>query len=394
MTTAGAPAITTGGDLDAGVMMDEIGATMRTAGFDALGTDSLGMTVGILGNRIAMFITALESVTDTTVLANPKLLVLNKQKGEVLIVERQGYRTETTTETGVSEEIEFLETGTKLLVRPFVCKDGYVRMEIHPEESEGIIDDDNLPFETTTEVTSNVLVKDGHTIVIGGLFREETQNARNQVPVLGNIPYLGTLFRHTNDAIQRREIIILITPHIVQQHAAEAISEQLKDDIERFRIGQRKGVQWWARDRLVQTSMRWAKQALAKGQKGFAMWHLDMVLSMNPKLDEAVHLKERLNGRANWADEPRISSAKYIIQRMMMHEMGKSVESVIPPQKPRSNDKVDPRVKKAFGMEKRYEDPLPKIDLSPEKPKTQTKPKKKTKSGAQLKPKAKVTDKK
>jgi len=348
-------------------------ASARTEGFSALGTDATGLTIGLLGNRVAMFITALESVTDTIILANPKLLVLNKQRGEVLIVSRQGYRTETTTETGTSEQIEFLETGTKLLVRPFVCKDGYVRMEIHPEESDGTVTG-GIPSETATEVTSNVLVRDGHTIVIGGLFREETQNARSQIPLLGNIPYLGVLFRNTTDDVERREIIIFLTPHIVEQTAAEAVGEQFRDNVERFRIGQRKGLRWFARDKLAQTHMRWAKKYLAKGERNWAMWYLDLALSMSPMMSEAIRLKERLSNRAFWADDARMSDTKYIIQRMIMHELGKPVERIIPPRKPRSAAEVEPAVRKAFGIEQRFEDPLPLRALLPSKPKAQLKP--------------------
>ena len=379
ITSTGNPALTSN-TIEAATLEGELGGSFRTAGFGALATDGTGLTIGLLGNRVAMFITALESVTDTTILANPKLLVLNKQKGEVLIVSRQGYRTETTTETGTSEQIEFLETGTKLLVRPFVCKDGYIRMEIHPEESDGTVTG-GIPSETSTEVTSNVLVRDGHTIVIGGLFREETQNARSQIPIFGNIPYLGALFRNTTDDVERTEIIILLTPHIVEQTAAEAVSEQLKDDMERFRIGQRKGLQWFARDRLAQTHMRWAKKCLAKGHRNWAMWYVDLALSMSPAMAEAIRLKERLSNRAYWADEARMSDAKYVIHRMIMHELGKPVERIIPPRKPMSADKVDPAVRKAFGIGRRLEDPL-----VPDSP--QRKPK------AQVKPDAAVTDEK
>ena len=72
-----------------------------------------------------------------------------------------------------------------------------------------------LPSEQTTEATTGVLVRDGHTIVIGGLFRESTTNGRSQVPILGDIPYVGVLFRKTSDKTLREELIILITPHIL-----------------------------------------------------------------------------------------------------------------------------------------------------------------------------------
>ncbi len=324
-------------------------------------TTSNGMTFGLVTNNIAAFVTALESITDTTILANPKLLIVNKQRGEVMIGARDGYITTTVTEGQVTQAVEFLETGTRLVVRPYVAKDGFVRLELHPEDSDGgvsVTDGLALPSETTTELTTNILVRDGHTVVLGGLFREETTNGRSQIPILGNLPLAGIAFRYTKDETERKEIMILITPHIIKQAPDEAVSEQLKDDVERFRIGQRKGVQWWGRDRLAQAHLSWAKQALSKGNRAMALWNVDLALSMEPTLEEAIRVKERLSGRPYWADHGQDSAIKYIIQRMIMHDLGKPVELVIPPGKPRSATGLDEDVQEALGMDKRFEVPL------------------------------------
>jgi len=64
-----------------------------------------------------------------------------------------------------------------------------------------------------------VVVKDGQTIVIGGLFRDSISTTRSQVPVLGDIPIAGVLFRGTKDTVKREEVIIMLTPHIVKEAA-------------------------------------------------------------------------------------------------------------------------------------------------------------------------------
>ncbi len=323
--------------------------------------DKGGLSFGFISNSTALFIRALEGVTDVTVLANPKLLVINKQRGEVMVGNRDGYLTTTLTDTTATQTVQFLETGTRLLVRPFIGKNGNVRLEIHPEDSTGNVSQvgsNVLPKETTTEVTSNVLVQDGRTIVIGGLFREYTSNGRNQVPVVGNVPYLGALFRSTVDKTVREEVIILITPRIIRADNDQAVSDQLKDDVERFRVGQRQGLRWWGRERLAQAHIRQAKRDLAEGKRGCALWNIDMALSMEPRMEEAIRLKERLTERAYWADEAQFSSARYMLERMMMTELGAPVERVITPQKPRDNDRLSPDVRKAFGMQSRIEDPL------------------------------------
>ncbi len=353
-TTPGVQDLTTGtanvGDLDLAA------ATFRTD-FNT-GIPAGGMTIGFIANDTAFFVRALETVTDVTVMANPKLLVVNKQRGEVMVGNRSGYITTTVTETVATQTVEFLETGTRLVVRPYIGKNGYVRMEIHPEDSSGSVTD-GLPNETTTEVTSNVMVKDGHTIVIGGLFRERTEDGRAQVPLAGNIPYLGTLFRRTVDETDREEVVIMITPRIIQNEADEAISEQLKDDAERFRVGQRKGLRWWGRDRLAQQHLRWARKELAAGDREKALWNIDMALSLQPRMEEAIRMKERLTEKAYWADESQYSAAKYIMQRMAVQgSLDKPVERAIPWRKPRDGEKLEADVRDALGVKHRPEDPI------------------------------------
>jgi type IV pilus assembly protein PilQ len=367
-TLAGIDFETLGSDSNALGNMANAGlqdANLRNAPASTFRTDFTtvagGATFGLVTNNIAAFITALESITDTTVLANPKLLIVNKQRGEVMIGARDGYLTTTVTEGTSTQSVEFLETGTRLIIRPYVAKDGFIRLELHPEDSDGGVTLKGafaLPSETTTELTTNVLVHDGHTFVLGGLFRESTVTGRSQIPVLGNLPGVGAAFRYTSDATVRKEVIILITPHIIKQTADAAVGEQLKDDVERFRIGARKGVQWWARERLSRTYLGWANQALSEGHRGTALWNVDMALSMQPMFEEAIRLKERLTGQPYWSTYSQESSIKYVIQRMMMQDLGRPVEMVIPPDKPRSAEDLDSKVQEAFGMGPRLELPL------------------------------------
>lgn len=325
------------------------------------GVDAGGLSIGWFTDNVAVFVRALESVTPTTVLANPKLLIVNKQRGEVLVGNRDGYITTTFTETTATQTVQFLETGTRLIVRPFIGRDGNIRLEIHPEDSSGSVSqvgNSALPSQTTTEVTTNVLVRDGHTIVIGGLFRERTTAGRAQVPIAGNLPIVGPLFRRTSDATSREEVIILITPRIIKQSVDEAIGDQLKEDVERFRVGQRKGLMWWGRDRLAQTHMRWARKNLADGKTCQALWDVDLALSMSPQMADAIELKETLTGKAIWSDEARTSNARWIIERMMMQEMGLPYETVVPPQRPLEIKELPADVREAFGMKARIRQPL------------------------------------
>lgn len=254
-----------------------------------------GLKLGFVSGDVSVFLSALEGVTDTTVLANPKVLALNKQKGEVLVGREDGYLTTTLTETSATQQVEFLKTGTSLVFRPFISRDGYVRLEIHPEDSAGGVDDRGLPSKVTTQVTSNVMVKDGHTIVIGGLFRESSSIGRSQIPILGNLPLVGALFRRQADATTREEIIILLTPHVVKDMDRYAdLSEQELRRAEKLRVGTRQGMMPWGRERMAQSHYEKAISELAKDSpnRDRARLHLNAALHLNPTFIEAIELKE------------------------------------------------------------------------------------------------------
>lgn len=278
-----------------------------------------GLKVGFVSDNVSVVLAALEGVTDTTVLANPKVLALNKQKGEVIVGRKDGYLTTTTTDTSTVQTVEFLDTGTRLIFRPYIGDDGYVRMEIHPEDSSGGLTADNLPFKITTEVTSNVMVKDGHTIVIGGLFREASDSSKNQVPGLGNIPLAGMLFRNQRDRTVREEIIILLTPHIIKDDVAfaDASAAELKE-IDKLRVGVRRGMMPWGRERLAEASYEKAVAEMSKASpdREKALFFLNCATNLNPKFLEAINLKESITGKQAAASDN--SSVRSFVTRQVL----------------------------------------------------------------------------
>jgi len=279
-----------------------------------------GFTFGIIKDQVSFFIRALESITDTDILANPKILALNKQIGQVVVGRRDGYLTTTITETTAIQQVEFLETGTVLSFRPFVGDDGTVRMEIHPKDSTGGLTSANLPFEQTTEVTTNVLVQDGHTILIGGLFREVSTATRGQVPGLGNIPIAGALFRTTRDSTVREEVIILLTVHIVKGDADDKATKELYEDTERFRVGMRKGVQWFGRERLAEAHYKSAVDHLSRGDTEKALWDAEMATHNFPRHVPATKLIESIRNKRQW--ECEASSVRSFIHDRIAEESG------------------------------------------------------------------------
>jgi type IV pilus assembly protein PilQ len=279
--------------------------SIGTSGFAQPGD---GLNIGVITNNVAFFISALESVKDTTTLSNPKVLALNKQRAEVIVGQRLGYKTTTTTETTTVQTIEFLDSGTQLIFRPFISDDGYIRMEVHPKVSTGLVDPaTGLPSETTTEVTCNIMVKDGHTIVIGGLFGEAASVGRSQVPGLGNIPGVGWLFRNKADKTNRNEIIILLTPHIIEdEEAANALGEDMMAQGTRLCLGLREGFTFFTRERITSGYMQAANEAWQRYQKtksrrdlDGAHWNVSLSLHGSPNNIKGLRLKDEILSEKN-----------------------------------------------------------------------------------------------
>lgn len=182
-----------------------------TSGF---AENSQGLKFGFVDNTVTGFLRALESLGETEILACPRLLVLNKQRAELQLGDRLGYKTLTQTQTSTVEQVQFMDVGTQLRLRPFITSDGMVRMEVHPEKSTGKVDLAGVPQTNNAQVTTNVMVPDGATIVIGGLMETEREVDEKGIPLLCRIPYLGILFRHNVTTTTRKELIVILTPHI------------------------------------------------------------------------------------------------------------------------------------------------------------------------------------
>ncbi len=214
--------------LTAGSNINTIGTTLASKGGKLAGSSSAGFAesqhgirFGFVDNNLTGFIRALETIGETDVLASPRLLVLNKQRAELQLGDRLGFRTLTQTQTSTVQKVEFMNVGTQLYLRPFISSDGMVRMEIHPERSFGSIVD-NIPQTTTSQLTTNVMVPDGSTIVIGGLMENIDDNQIQGVPGLARLPWLGALFRQSKKSTSQKELIVLLTPRIWRPHEEPA----------------------------------------------------------------------------------------------------------------------------------------------------------------------------
>jgi type II secretory pathway component GspD/PulD (secretin) len=272
------------------------GTPMETAGFAKAGIN--GLRIGISSGDVRAIITALESITDITVLANPKILALNKQVGTVFIGQNIGYRSSTTVSgSGVatSGEVKFLKSGTKLSFRPYITDDGCIRMDIYPKDSSASKDADGVPTETTAELATNIMVKDGQTVVIGGLFRDSVTSSKRQIPLLGDIPLIGELFKGTSDQTVRQEVIVLITPHIISKPEQTDGAARL-EDVRRLAYIARQNLTWMSRAKLDEQRYAKAVKLYDEGNLDAALSELETqeVWGIDRNYMDPVRLKERI----------------------------------------------------------------------------------------------------
>lgn len=192
-------------------------------------SDSLYKHYGQMGvgnidtDTFQMTIRALEQVLDTKILSNPKILITNNEEAKIHVGDTVPYIISTTSGTGdnaiTSEDVRFVDVGLKLNVTPTINDDGFITMHLRPEISAvtGTVDSEGggIPQVNKTEVETTVMVKDGNTIILGGLKKNNKVHAKIGFPVLMDIPVLGNMFGRTKDDFNTTEIVILITPRIV-----------------------------------------------------------------------------------------------------------------------------------------------------------------------------------
>ncbi len=252
---------------------------------------------GFLDSSLGAFLEALETLGDVNVIATPRLMVLNKHRAEIQIGESKGYVSTTITETSSSQSVEFLEVGTLLRLRPFISSDGLVRMEIHPELSDGTVKTESgftLPEKEVTQVTTNIMVRDGCTVVIGGLMRESLSTTRNQIPLFGNLPVVGAAFRNSRETTERREVIVLITPRIVYEPGTCEEGERVACEFHRRQSHYFDSMNPLNKRRLGERYFRLAQSAWAGGEREKALRFAELAVHYDPLNRAALDLRSAI----------------------------------------------------------------------------------------------------
>jgi len=207
--------------------------------FPFVGTDLF--TFGTLSfNQFQAVLQALRARTKTTILANPRVTTLDNQEARIVVGTTVPVptfeRNENTGEfdiTGYQDR----QTGIVLTVTPHIGSDNVVRMDIHPQVSSIInfVGDPRaqVPVTSTREADTQVSIRDGETVVIGGLIDEKEVRIKRSVPFFGDVPLLGNLFRYHDTTREKTDLLIFITAHVLNDEKRLAMTQQAVLDAER-----------------------------------------------------------------------------------------------------------------------------------------------------------------
>jgi general secretion pathway protein D len=185
-------------------------------------------------------ISALQAVTNVRILSSPQLLVMDNEMARLQVGDNVPYLTQTaqstiTSTADVISSVSYQETGVILQVVPKVNSGGLVTLDISQEVSDvATTSSSSIDSPTFSErkVRSHIVIQDGQTVGLAGLIRDNVSRGNSGIPYLKDIPVVGSLFGTQNNTRMRTELLILITPHVLQdQQDARALTEDMREKL-------------------------------------------------------------------------------------------------------------------------------------------------------------------
>lgn len=220
-----------GGDIQGGFTLNDASTSLRPV------AQVPGFNLVLSSNgdpRVVL--SALDQVTDVRVISSPQVVVLDSQVAQLLVGDRVPVLTRTTqsvdnADSPIVSTVDYVNTGVILRVVPRISQSGKVTMEVYQEISNvsGTRDSGNLtPTISQRQISSNVAIDSGQTVVLGGLISETQERGRDGIPVLSSLPGVGALFGEKSSSKTRTELIVFITPRVIRdEHEAEAVTNEL-----------------------------------------------------------------------------------------------------------------------------------------------------------------------
>lgn len=197
---------------------DEDGVTFNLHGFSA--GDVALQILGIGNVKADVILRALATKADVSIVSRPVILAQNNQEARILVGDQRPFiqlQRALPTENAVRDQIvQYRNVGTQLSILPTISPDGYVNLVVAQEVSTATAETQfGAPIINTREVETELLVQDGHTVVLGGLISRQKETTNSGIPLLKDIPLLGLLFRSTATRTVATELLLMLTPHVI-----------------------------------------------------------------------------------------------------------------------------------------------------------------------------------
>lgn len=201
---------------------------------EKFGTSSNNVNFGISSINVKVLMRALQSSSDVNVLSTPQILTTNNQKAKIVVGQEVPFVTSTSQTTGAltQRNISREDVGVTLEITPEILEGDRVRMDIRQEISTLVETPDEVlielgPTKNKREATTSVIVGNRQTVVIGGLIRDDETNSVRKIPLLGDIPFLGYLFKVKTKRYVKTNLLIFLTPEIIRDNLE---LDQIRED--------------------------------------------------------------------------------------------------------------------------------------------------------------------
>ncbi|MFA5118650.1 MAG: hypothetical protein WC695_07325 [Candidatus Omnitrophota bacterium] len=209
------------------------------------GTSESPFTFAIFDDNINIVVQTLANAMDTNILSSPRITTINNRQAELKIIQSYPWAEPSVTidDAGnqtVTWTIHFEEIGISLKVTPTINEDGQIAMDLDPQVSEKTGDlpltisglTYNVPIIDKRQATTRVIIGNGQTLIIGGLIKDKVTKGQTKIPLLGDIPVLGYLFKSQKDTRDKTELMIFVSPTIITPNEYAKMGQQ-----ERFGLG-------------------------------------------------------------------------------------------------------------------------------------------------------------
>jgi type II secretory pathway component GspD/PulD (secretin) len=189
----------------------------------------VGGYLAIISGTVRNAVHLLQEKRNVEILASPRVMVVSGESASIETVTEIPYReVMQTSEGGELSSTQFKKVGVKLNVTAVLTDDNYILVTLEPEQSvdTGVFGTESeVPIIDTRKAKTTLLLKDGQVVIMGGLRKKETTNQVSQIPIIGDLPLVGMLFRNTQKTVKNSELLVFMSPHI---YKGEPVSEEQK----------------------------------------------------------------------------------------------------------------------------------------------------------------------